>query len=328
MTTLFFAARSVAVSSPTRCHAAVIGRPQTAGSTNFAALHQMIHHLALLIRAHWGSWHGGWSIGPVWQAGLVLLSGARQGAWRGPASMLAVTFGVPCAAHRPIAASLGAQPLAHAEALQQLRLGKAWAALVHTSGNADAAHDWLRQVREPGAVHDPVILVLSTLHDDTVQLASLQAGADAVLAASASAALIDAQLCRLERRAGTAAPAGSGDAGGLCLDARTHQVWAGTQSLALTPQLFRLLGCLMAAAPRVHTLATLHLAIGADAASQVESVHAYVSRPRKVLRPHRLDACIQTVHGVGYRYAPAAALAQTTRSRAATGVEAQRPTLA
>ncbi len=265
----------------------------------------MIHHLALLMRALSGLWLGALQIGHVWQAGLVLLTGAAQGFRSWPASLLAVNFGPHQTCQRE-SAPLGAQPLAPVEALQQLRQGRAWGVLVQTTGDPGACHDWLQKVREPGAVHDPVILMLLTDSDGTAQLASLRAGADAVLPATACDALIDAQLSRLQRRAGSTPPAGLGNLQGLHLDARTYQAWAGTQLLPLKPQLFQLLHCLMATPSRVYSLQALHLAIGADAASQVESVHAYVSRLRKVLRPHRLDACIQTVHGVGYRYEPAA----------------------
>ena len=284
----------------------------------------MLHHLATLIRTQSGLWHGALQIGHVWQAGLVLLTGVRQGVRNWPAPLLAVNFGVG-RTRQAVSAPLGALPLAPVEALQQLRQGRAWGALVQATGDPGASHDWLHKVREPGAVHDPVILMLLTDGDDSaVQLASLRAGADAVLPASAGDALIDAQLGRLQRRAGSPPPAGLGNLQGLHLDARTYQAWAGTKLLPLKPQLFRLLHCLMATPSRVYSLQALHLAIGADAASQVESVHAYVSRLRKVLRPHRLDVCIQTVHGVGYRYEPAAVPELVQHRAPAPGIETGR----
>lgn len=274
----------------------------------------------MLIRTPSVLWHGLLQIGHAWQAGIVLLSGVRQGARGGPASLLAVCFGVDRTSQAPFA-PLGAQPLAPAQALLHLRQGRAGAALVHAGGDPAASHDWLRKVREPGAAHDPTIVMLLADSDAAVQLASLRAGADAVLPAGACEALIDAQLGRLQRRAASPLAARLGDLQGLHLDARTEQAWVGAQLLPLKPRLFRLLHCLMAAQSRVYRLPALHAAIGADAASQVESVHAYISRLRKALRPHRLDACIQTVHGVGYRYAPAAVPEQVPYSTPAPGVE-------
>lgn len=287
----------------------------------------MIHHLATLIRTLPVVWHGALQIGHAWQAGVVLLTGVRQGVRRWPAPLLAVSFSAQCTRHA-VFAPLGAQPLAPVDALQHLRQGWAWAALVQTTGDPGASHDWLQKVREPGAVHDPVILMLLTDSDGAGQLASLRAGADVVLPATVSDALIDAQLSRLQRRVGSTPPAGLDNRQCLHLDARTFQAWAGTQLLPLKPQLFRLLRCLMAAPSRVYGLQALHAAVGASAASQVESVHAYVSRLRKVLRPHRLDACIQTVHGVGYRYEPAAVLAPVPHSMPEPGIETRRLTTA
>lgn len=282
----------------------------------------MIHHLAMLIRTIPVVWHGALQIGHAWQSGMVVLAG-RQGIRSWPASVLGVSFGAQCTG-QAVFAPLGAQPLAPLEALQQLRQGRAWAALVQTTGDPGTSHDWLQRVREPGAAHDPVILMLLTDSDGAAQLASLRAGADAVLPATACDALIDAQLSRLRRRVGSTPPAGLGDLQGLHLDARTYQAWAGTRLLPLKPQLFRLLHCLMAAPSRVYGLQALHAAVGASAASQVESVHAYVSRLRKVLRAHRLDACIQTVHGVGYRYAPAAVPAQVPHRTPEPEIETRR----
>jgi two-component system phosphate regulon response regulator PhoB len=268
----------------------------------------MLHIVALLVGAHPGLWHGLRHIGQVLHAGVLLLASQRPAARLATPSLLSVRFGGE-AAHHPACVALGAQALAPTASLRHLRQGYAWAALVQTADDALAAHDWLRRVRAPGAGHAPVLLMLTGSADDAALLAGLRAGADAALPAHASAALIGAQLDRLRQRFEPAPGAALGDPAGLHLDAHTQQAWTGHQPLSLKPQVFRLLWCLMAAPQRVFSLPALHAAIGADASSQTEAVHAYVSRLRKALRPHGLDGCIQTVHSVGYRYAPAATAA-------------------
>lgn len=269
----------------------------------------MLHVVTFLLGAHPGLWHGLRHIGHVWQASALLLAIQRPTLPLATPGLLSVRFGGETA-HHPACVELGAQALAPTASLRHLRQGYAWAALVQTADDALSAHDWLRRVRAPGTGHAPVLLILTSSADDSALLAGLRAGADAGLPAHASAALIGAQLDRLRQRVEPAPGAALGDPAGLHLDAHTQQAWTGHQPLSLKPQIFRLLWRLMAAPQRVFSLPALHAAIGADASSQTEAVHAYVSRLRKALRPHGLDGCIQTVHSVGYRYSPAGAAAQ------------------
>jgi two-component system, OmpR family, phosphate regulon response regulator PhoB len=191
------------------------------------------------------------------------------------------------------------------QALRELSEGQA-SAVVLASAHGDAhALDWLARLRATVLRPSPTALMLLQSFTVETQLAALRAGADAVLPLDAPAVLVEAQLSRLSGRSGT--PASLSGPGGLRLEAAAQRVWVHGQPLPIKPGLFRLLWCLMAEPDRVFSLAALRDAVEADARTQDEAIHAYVSRLRKALRPHGIDRCIQTVHRVGYRYAPACA---------------------
>jgi DNA-binding response OmpR family regulator len=189
-------------------------------------------------------------------------------------------------------------------ALQDLRQGRASAAVLMPSHDGRRAIDWLIRLRAAALRTPPVVVMLLPDADAEAHLAALRSGADAVLPLEASAALIAAQLDRLRPRTASAAPNWLEGPGGLRLEAATLRAWVGEQPLSLKPGLFRLLWCLVAEPDRVFSLSALRVAIEVEASTQVESIHAYVSRLRKALRPHRIDACIQTVHRFGYRCVP------------------------
>ncbi|MDE2274948.1 MAG: winged helix-turn-helix domain-containing protein, partial [Burkholderiales bacterium] len=159
---------------------------------------------------------------------------------------------------------------------------------------------------------EPPAVVLLPLHDAALHLAALRSGADAVLPPEASPALIEAQLARL-RRGSAAAIHGPG---GLQLDADSRTARIGACQLPLRPGPFRLLWTVAAEPERVFSLARLQAAVASRPGAGSGLVHAYASRVRQALRPHGLEHCLQTVHGVGYRYSagPAPGLARPARS--------------
>jgi two-component system response regulator MprA len=91
---------------------------------------------------------------------------------------------------------------------------------------------------------------------------------------------------------------------GYRLDPARHVVQVHGRDVALTPTEFRLLACLMAAAGTVVRRATLHAA-GWPAGAQVydNTLDQYVTRLRRKLRDAGGTDGIDTVRGVGYRFA-------------------------
>ena len=64
-----------------------------------------------------------------------------------------------------------------------------------------------------------------------------------------------------------------------------------------------LLWTLGAASGRVVGTGALRVALDIPARARDEALHTAVGRLRRLLRPHALDARLQTVHGAGYRWA-------------------------
>jgi DNA-binding response OmpR family regulator len=258
-------------------------------------------HRVLLHAARWGA--------QACHAAIIDLLGerARAGAtWAATALLVRFDDG----------AASGAGCVTPEAALQDLRQGRASEAVLVPARDLRRVLDWLARLRTGAVCPSPAVVVLLPEPDAETRLAALRAGADAVLPPQASAALIDAQFDRLRQRAAPPMPARLEGPGGLRLEAATLRAWVGEQPLALKPGLFRLLWCLVAEPDRVFSLSALRVAIEVEATTQADSIHAYVSRLRKALRPHRIDACIQTVHRFGYRCVPALGSA-TTVSRAA-----------
>lgn len=258
-------------------------------------------HRALLHAARWGAQAG--------HTALIELLGERA---RAAATWAATTLLV----HFDDSAVPGAGCATPEAALQDLRQGRASEAVLMPARDLGRVFDWLARLRAVSACPSPAVVILLPEPDAETRLAALRAGADAVLPPDASAALIDAQFDRLRQRAAPPTPARLKGPGGLRLEAATLRAWVDDRPLALKPGLFRLLWCLVAEPDRVFSLSALRVAIEVEATTQADSIHAYVSRLRRALRPHRIDACIQTVHRFGYRFVPAVG-SSTTASRAA-----------
>jgi DNA-binding response OmpR family regulator len=197
------------------------------------------------------------------------------------------------------------QPVQPEEALQRLRAGDAWAALAVSGHDTHELTTWAMRLRHQPSGWLPGVVALLPDVAAPGALAALRAGVDAVLLQGSTAPLIRAQLARLRERV---APQPDGwmvldDT--LALQEQTRQLRVGTQSVELAPQLFHLLWSLAAQRGHVMSPQALRLAMDIPARAHPDTVHTAVGRLRRALRPHGLDARLQTVHGVGYRWAQA-----------------------
>ncbi len=195
-----------------------------------------------------------------------------------------------------------AQHVGPDEALRHLRDGSSWAALLGAPYGTPELYAWLMYVRHDPSCAGAALLVL--LDDATDAASALRAGADVVLPrAGGGPDLLKAQLARLRERV---APPPIGTlqlAPGMLLQAPTRQLWIDGNPKALQPQPFRLLWTLGAASGRVVGTGALRVALDIPARARDEALHTAVGRLRRLLRPHALDARLQTVHGAGYRWA-------------------------
>ncbi len=220
------------------------------------------------------------------------------------------------------------QPLAPDEALWRLREGDAWAALLSSGHDVRELTDWLMLLRHQRGGRLPGALALLPDVADPGALAALRAGADAVLLQGSTAALIRAQLGRLRERVAPQPDGWLQLDDGLALDGQSRRLYRNapgspqadsprggqghgeaalprvesTQTLALPPQLFRLLWTLAVQSGRVFHPQALRLAMDIPARAQADTVHTAVGRLRRALRPLGLHNHVQTVHGVGYRW--------------------------
>jgi DNA-binding response OmpR family regulator len=195
-----------------------------------------------------------------------------------------------------------AQPASPALALEQLRDGSSWAAMLRCAPDSGAPLDWIMGVRHhPESAH----AVLLALVDDAagpIALQALRAGADAVLDGR-SPAMVQAQLARLRQRV---APEPVGClclAPGCSLHADSRELRQADTTRALQPQLFRLLWALCERPGRVLNPATLRVALDIPARADSQALHTAVGRLRRLLRECGLHEHLQTVHGSGYRWA-------------------------
>ncbi len=200
-------------------------------------------------------------------------------------------------------ADANSQPVAPGEALLRLREGDAWAALLSSGHDVRELTDWLMLLRHQPGGRLPGVLALLPEVAGPGALAALRAGACAVLQHDSPAALIRAQLARLRERVAPQPDGWLQLDGGLALDGAARHLRLGSQALTLPPQLFHLLWALAARAGHVLGPQALRLAMDIPARAHTDTVHTAVGRLRRALRPLGVERRLQTVHGVGYRWA-------------------------
>ena len=139
------------------------------------------------------------------------------------------------------------------------------------------------------------------------RIAGLRAGADDVMgrpfADEELLARIEAVLRRCHRDAWTPAEP-SADNSGLTLDLHRLQVLAGNQPVQLGPTEFRLLSLFMSNPERaLSRTQILERVWRRNTCVDERTVDAHVRRLRRALQDTGHDGLIQTVRGVGYRFA-------------------------
>lgn len=130
---------------------------------------------------------------------------------------------------------------------------------------------------------------------------ALRAGADSIVPKPISQEEVRLRIWRLLERAGHTREM-LGDTL-IELDRRNHMVFAGGQTVDLTPTEFRLLAALMEKAGAVLSHIELLQAAWGDLDCGEEQVKLYVSYLRRSFAGAGIDP-VETVRGVGYRYRP------------------------
>jgi len=152
---------------------------------------------------------------------------------------------------------------------------------------------------------DVPIIMLTALSEESDQIVGLEIGADDYIVKPFSPRALVARVRALLRRAqgGVKAPAVI-RVGGLEVDGTRHTATLDGQSLHLTPSEFELLTLLASRPGQTFTRQQLMDDLYGGAASSVDrSVDSHIKNLRRKLESTSKRRFIETVYGVGYRFA-------------------------
>ena len=162
-----------------------------------------------------------------------------------------------------------------------------------------------RRLRDELQQSVPVLMLTArdTLDD---KVAGFDSGADDYLVKPFSLVELEVRLKALVRRAhGRKTEPGRLQVGDLVFDTATYEAWRGGHPVELTKTGYKLLACLMRAAPKVVSRATLESEVwgedrpDSDALrTHIHALRQAIDRPRDGVTP---PAMLRTVQGVGYR---------------------------
>ncbi len=158
----------------------------------------------------------------------------------------------------------------------------------------------------PGTAKTPIIMLTARATEGD-RVIGLDAGADDYITKPFSprelAARVRAVLRRTDRDSKESGPKGM-TYKGIVLDQTNRRVEVNGKSISLTPTEFRLLAMFMREPGRVFTRAQLLDAIHGVAFEAYErAIDAHVKNLRRKIEPPGEPRYIQTVYGVGYRFA-------------------------
>ncbi len=162
--------------------------------------------------------------------------------------------------------------------------------------------DLARRLRREEATAELPIIMLTAKGEEDDKIRGLDAGADDYVTKPFSPRELIARIRAVLRRASLPEDEKL-EIGGLCLDPASHRITAHGEPVELGPTEYRLLRFLMTHRDRVFSRNQLIDRVwGGGAYIEERTVDVHVRRLRKALEPHRHDAFIQTVRGVGYRF--------------------------
>jgi two-component system phosphate regulon response regulator PhoB len=178
----------------------------------------------------------------------------------------------------------------------------------------------LRRWREEPATAELPVIMMSGESSEGDRVTGLRAGADDYLVKPFGKDELLARVEAVLRRTGGTRDA-DGDlrrCGGIVIDTRSLRVTAAGRPVHVGPIEFRMLNLFVTNPERVLTRTQIVDRVWrVNAHVDERTVDVHVRRLRNALAAGGLDACIQTVRGVGYRMSPAAGDAGAQRPPAA-----------
>ena len=163
----------------------------------------------------------------------------------------------------------------------------------------------LRRMRRDERFEEVPVIMLTARTEEHDRVRGLDGGADDYVSKPFSLRELEARVKAVLRRSPSSANDSVLRCGGLVMDLERHQVTAEGADVVLGPTEFRLLQALLESPERVFSREQLlDKAWGRDVYVEERTVDVYVRRLRKTLTPFGMDAAVQTVRGVGYRFRP------------------------
>jgi two-component system phosphate regulon response regulator PhoB len=164
-----------------------------------------------------------------------------------------------------------------------------------------------RRLRRDELFADLPMIMLTARGEEADKLKGFDVGVDDYLTKPFSPRELIARIRALQRRSGQAAE-GIIRVGDLTIDLNSHRLTVRDQAIHLGPTEFRLLSFLIQHPERAFDRAQLLDRVwGRSVYVEERTVDVHVLRLRRALKPYGMDALVETVRGVGYRFAHAPA---------------------
>ena len=161
-----------------------------------------------------------------------------------------------------------------------------------------------RRLRKARATHDIPIIMVTARGEEDHRVTGLDAGADDYIVKPFTNRELVARVRALLRRSAAFGKSSLICHGTMKLDLDARQLSIAGAEVPIGPTEFRLFHFLMTHPRRVYTRQQLLDHVwGSLADIEERTVDVHVRRLRRCLEPHGCDTCIDTVRGVGYRFA-------------------------
>ena len=202
------------------------------------------------------------------------------------------------AGHEVVLAGDGAQAQLEVDAVLPDLVVLDW--MLPDQSGLTLARRWRNETR----TRDLPIIMLTARTEEADKIAGLDSGADDYLTKPFSTSELHARIRAVLRRRAPEALEQAVRAGDLLVDPATHRVTVAGRDVHMGPTEFRLLHFLMTHPDRVHSRKQLLDRVWGDHVFIEErTVDVHVKRLRDALSPVQCAAMIETVRGVGYRFA-------------------------
>jgi two-component system, OmpR family, phosphate regulon response regulator PhoB len=160
-----------------------------------------------------------------------------------------------------------------------------------------------RLLKRDAATREVPIIMLTARAEEQDKIHGLEGGADDYITKPFSPRELLARIKAVLRRGGLPENEEMLSAGGLHLNAASHRVTGGGETVSLGPTEYRLLKFFMTHPDRVYSRSQLLDRVwGGDVYVEERTVDVHIRRLRKALEPSGCERLIQTVRGAGYRF--------------------------